>query len=141
MNLSGDAQYPRYPHLIIRETPAYALKYTNTKKYAPAVSYTDIDESTGALSGQADFYDEDAWTARDDAPFMVSEKHHPTQIWLGLADMPIGTKVRDAADPASICSFHITPHMLGGIPGTLHYIPTANWLQPIIRIMVKVGGA
>jgi len=103
MNLAGDAKYPRYPHIVARVKPCYALKYPDTTSYAPPLSYTDIDTSTGAVIGQPDYYSAGAWYARDTAPLFVettgSARQHPTQLWIGMPDMTPGSIAQDAANP------------------------------------------
>ncbi|RLE37308.1 hypothetical protein DRJ17_06870, partial [Candidatus Woesearchaeota archaeon] len=104
LSLAGGMPYPRYPHVVLRLKPCYSFKNTDTESYAPPLTYTDIDSVTGAVIGQSDYYDPNAWVARDDAPAFVSTSHHPTQLWVGKPHMPPGTTVEDALNPSDYYS-------------------------------------
>ncbi|MBN1983381.1 MAG: chitobiase/beta-hexosaminidase C-terminal domain-containing protein [Chitinivibrionales bacterium] len=98
--LNTDCPYPRYPHVVLRQSPWYGLKNTNTTIYAPPLSADDIDPLSGAVKNQADFYDPKAWFARDNAPLFVDSNHHPTQLWIGTPHILPSSTVEDAKNSA-----------------------------------------
>lgn len=98
--LDSTCPYPRYPHIVLKDKPWYGLNYPDTYKYAPPLDAGDIDATSGVVSGQSDYYDSKAWVSRDDAPLLVSENHHPTQIWIGMPHVKKGESIKDAMNPA-----------------------------------------
>ncbi len=167
--LDGSCPYPRYPHIVIKDKPWYGLKYPDTYKYAPPLMADDINASTGAVTGQSDYYDPAAWKARDEGVLLVSEDHHPTQLWLGMPHVEAGESINDAIDPADIYQgaiddaigniqdvrgSYIAPnsptgegvsytHTSGEGPGGLMMVMATSWGQEIfgydMRVPIAIG--
>lgn len=96
---SSSSPYPRYPHIVLKEEPWYGLKYSDTYEYAPPLTSDSID-ITGEVIGQSDYYDPSAWKARDDAPLLVSEDQHSTQLWIGMPHVTKDMDIDDSRDSA-----------------------------------------
>lgn len=162
MNLSGNAKYPRYPHVVLREEPKCykGMEYPDTELYAPHLTSANIDAATGAVIGQADYYSAAAWYARDSAPLLVegtgAARQHPTQLWVGIFDMLPGAICMDAVSPAdysgsptvrqapgSALGYWFAPnsptgqgvyysHTSGSGPGGLMWAMSCAWGQEIL---------
>ncbi len=143
-SLTGNLAYPQFPHIVVREKPAWGPLYPDTTTYAPPVNATDINAATGALSN-ADYYNPAAWVAHDDAPLTVvttgATAQHPTQLWIGMPIMPKNTMVNDSAcncnDYPGVMAMQVTnalgiqfmPNNLTGLSGPA-YTPTNGAVAP-----------
>jgi hypothetical protein len=167
MSLTGAVAYPRFPHMVVREVPAWGPTWPDTTIYAPAANASDINAATGALSN-ADYYNPGAWVSHDDAPLTVittgPTAQHPTQLWIGMPDMPANTALDDSscncnnvsgntmhqASPTSALGYYFAPnsptgasgigynHTAGVGPGGLMWAMSSAFVQEFFGYNIRV---
>lgn len=167
LSLTGTVAYPQFPHMVVREAPSWGPTWPDTTIYAPAVNASDINSATGALSN-ADYYSPVAWVSHDNAPLTVITAgglaQHPTQLWIGMPDMPANTALDDSAcncnnvsgntmhqaSPTSALGYYFAPnsptgasgiaynHTNGTGPGGLIWAMSSAWVQEFFGYDMRV---